>query len=85
MAWNVLGKILIRVEILKEFQHRLRNREPADAWQDFVEITNEIVQILMKKNTSKGHEFTLAELIIVIEELRKEKLLDMMDSKLNCY
>ena len=70
---EITGKNLIKEEVRKEFQHRLRNREPAEVWQDFVKTSNEIVQVLLQKSTNSGPEFTLAELIIVIDELRKGK------------
>ena len=40
---EITGKELIKEEIRKEFEHRLRNRKPADEWQDFVQTSNEIV------------------------------------------
>ena len=70
---EITGKQLIKEEIRKEFDHRLRNREPADVWQDFVQTSNEIIEVLMGKITDNGPEFTLAELSQVIEELRKGK------------
>ena len=70
---EITGKNLIKEEVRKEFQHRLRNREPAEGWQDFVKTSNEIVHELMKKNTNNGPPFTLEELIVVIEELKKGK------------
>ena len=70
---EITGKELIKEEIRKEFEHRLRNRKPAEEWEDFVTASNDIVKLLMEKMTDNGPEFTLAELLIVIAELRRGK------------
>lgn len=70
---EISGKELIKEEIRKEFRHRLRNRKPKEEWEQFVETSNEIVQLLMEKVTDNGPEFTMDELSVVIKELRKGK------------
>ena len=70
---EITGKELIKEEIRKEFEHRLRNRKPADEWEDFVQASNDIVQVLMEKMTDNGPEFTLPEVMQVIEELKRGK------------
>ena len=70
---EITGKKLIKEEIRKEFEHRLRNRNPAEGWHEFVQTTDEIVKLLMEKVTDNGHDFTLAELKEVIDELKKGK------------
>ena len=70
---EITGKELIKEEIRNEFEHRLRNRQPVEAWQDYVQTSNEIVKALMSKSTNNEPAFTLAELSPVIKELRKGK------------
>ena len=70
---EITGKELIKEEVRKEFDHRLRNRKPAEEWEQYVKTSNEIVQILMGKMTDDGPQFTMEELIAIIKELRRGK------------
>ena len=71
---EITDKERIKEEIRKEFEHRLRNRKPANEWEEFVQAGNEAVQALMEKMTNdNGPPFTLEELLIVIKELKRGK------------
>ena len=56
---EITGKELIKEEICKEFKHRLRNRKPAEEWEDYVQTSNDMVQTLMEKMTDNRPAFTV--------------------------
>ena len=64
---------LIKNEIIKEFEHRLRNREPMDGWENFVQISNELVETLMTAEVTDGNDFTFEELTAAIMKMKKKK------------
>ena len=70
---EITDKERIKEEIRKEFEYRLRNRQPANGWEEFVQTGNDLVQALMEKIGDNGPAFTLEELLIVIKELKKGK------------
>ena len=70
---EITGKELIKKEVSKEFKHRLRNRKPAEGWEEYVKTCNEIVHLLMEKTANNGPKFTMEELIAVIKDLRRGK------------
>ena len=63
----------IKHEIIEEFRYRLRNRQPADGWEKYVELSNELVDLLMSVEVENGEDFTLEELINAIRKLKKKK------------
>ena len=67
------GEELIKEEFVKEFQHRLRNRDPDENWVEYTETVNEIVKMLMEREIEGGSVLTIEELKKVIKELRRAK------------
>ena len=64
---------LIKHEILKEFKSRLRNREPDRGWENYVKVSNELVELLMSANVEIGPDFSLDELLEAIKKLKRGK------------
>ena len=52
----------IKTEVKNEFIFRLRNREPAEGWEGYVEATNRVVEELLKNQDESSPAFTLEEL-----------------------
>ena len=63
----------IKQEAMNEFQHRLRNRQPAPGWEEYVKTTNKIVELLMNSKVVDGTDFTMEELLAAIKRLKKKK------------
>ena len=70
---EIFSKDLIKHEVLEEFKSRLRNREPAEDWEDFVHVSNELVELLMTAEVEDGANFSLEELLAAIKKLIKKK------------
>ena len=70
---EIFSEDLIKNEILEEFKNRLRNRDPGEGWENYVEATNELVELLMSTEVANGPDFTLQELISAIKRLKKGK------------
>jgi hypothetical protein len=70
---EVFSKEAIKQEILDEFKGRLRNRQPAEGWENYVKLTNELVEILIHADGEDGLDFTIEELLIAIKKLKKKK------------
>ena len=70
---EVFSKEAIKQEILDEFKSRLRNRQPAEGWENYVEVTNELVEILSQADGDDVTEFTIEELLTAIKKLKKKK------------
>ena len=70
---EIFSKELIKHEVLEEFKNRLRNRQPMEGWEDFVDISNKLVELLMSAEVVDGEDFTLEELIASIMKLKKKK------------
>ena len=63
----------IKQEAIKEFQFRLRNREPGKGWEEYVRTTNKLVELLMSVDIGNSTDFTLAELLAAIKRLKRKK------------
>ena len=63
----------IKQEVITEFKHRLRNREPRNGWEEYVRMTNKLVEMLMSADIASGEDFTVAELEIAIKRLKRKK------------
>ena len=63
----------IKQEAIKEFQYRLRNREPGKGWEEYVRMTNKLVDLLMSVDLVNSNDFTLMELIAAINRLKRKK------------
>ena len=63
----------IKQEVVKEFEHRLRNRKPMEGWEEYVRITNKVVETLMSADIASGADFTFDELVIAIKRLKRKK------------
>ena len=70
---EVYSKDAIKQEILAEFKNRLRNRKPAEGWEDYVETTNKLVEILIHSDGEDGPDFTIDELLLAIKKLKRNK------------
>jgi exonuclease III len=70
---EVFSKEAIKHEILDEFKTRLRNRQPSEGWEDYVEITNKLVELLLDVDGEDGPDFTLEELVLAIKKLKRNK------------
>ena len=51
----------------------MRNRQPSEDWVEYTQTRNEIVRVLMEKETDNGEEFSMDELMSVIKDLKKKK------------
>ena len=60
----------IKDEINKEFQHRLRNRNPAPGWEGYVRTINEIVDILLQNTSDSSTPFSKEEMTDAIKKLK---------------
>ena len=49
----------IKAEVKKEFEHRLRNREAAKGWENYVETTNELVDSILNGEAESRAALTL--------------------------
>ena len=70
---EITGECLIKNEFRKEFQHRLRNREPHDDWVNYVKNINELLQVLLHCQADETPEFTMEELKKAIKKLKRKK------------
>ena len=70
---EIFSEESIRHEILGEFKNRLRNREPAEGWENYVKVSNELVELLMSADVENCCDFTIEELILAIKKLKKRK------------
>ena len=70
---EVFSEEVIKHEILEEFKNRLRNREPAKGWENYVKVSNELVELLMSAEVESCPDFTLEELLGAIRKLKKGK------------
>ena len=61
----------IKDEIRKEFKNRLRNREPEDDWEGYVEATNSVVEQLIKCANDNSPDFSREELDDAIIKMKK--------------
>ena len=59
----------IKDEVRKEFEHRLRNRDPAPGWEGYVETTNELVETLLKSQAENKEPFSQDELKDAIKKI----------------
>lgn len=60
----------IKDEVRKEFQHRLRNREPCEGWDGYVDTTNSVVEELLKDVDDRSSPFTFEEMKDAISKLK---------------
>lgn len=70
---EVSGEVLIKNEFSKEFQHRLRNREPHDEWENYTNNINELLKILLHCQVDETPEFSMKELKKAIGKLKRGK------------
>ena len=63
----------IKHEVIEEFKHRLRNRPPHKQWENYTQATNHLVEMILNVESEDCAEFTLGELILVINKLKKKK------------
>ena len=70
---EVSGSNVIKQESKNEFEYRLRNREPEKGWEEYVNMTNKLVRLLMSANVGSGINFTMSELTAAIQRLKKKK------------
>ena len=61
----------IKDEIRKEFEHRLRNREPEECWEGYVEATNSVVEQLLRETNDNSLPFSQEELVDAISKMKK--------------
>ena len=62
---------MIKEEVGKEFEFRLRNREPEEGWEGYVDATNSAVEELLKQTNDNSPPFTLKELDDAIRKMKK--------------
>ena len=70
---EVSSSNVIKQEAKNEFEYRLRNREPEKGWEEYVNMTNKLVRLLMSANVGSGINFTMSELTAAIQRLKKKK------------
>ena len=70
---EVYGDNLIKNEYRKEFQNRLRNREPDELWKEYTNNINQICQLLLENDTQSSPDFTDEELTSAIQKLKRGK------------
>ena len=61
----------IKNEVCKEFQYRLRNRDPEKGFEGYTEATNSIVEQLIQHTHDKSPAFTRKELDQAISKMKK--------------
>ena len=61
----------IKNEICKEFEHRLRNRDPEDGYEGYTNATNSIVEELLRHTHDESPPFTRKELDQAISKMKK--------------
>ena len=69
----VEGELAVMEEYVEEFKHRLRNREPANEWAEYVEETNQTVRKWLQGESKSSPPFSMKELEAVIKRLKKGK------------
>ena len=62
---------IIKEEVGKEFEFRLRNREPVEGWQGYVDAVNSTVEELLKQTKDTSPAFTPKELDDAISKMKK--------------
>ena len=60
----------IKSEVRKEFEHRLRNRKPADGWEGYVDTTNSIMEELLKEEDEISPPFSYEEMREAIDKMK---------------
>ena len=70
---KVEGEAAVVEAYAEEFQHRLRNREPAKEWEEYVAETNNMIRSWIKKDCRSSPAFTMKELRAIIKRLKKGK------------
>jgi hypothetical protein len=60
----------IKEEVRKEFEHRLRNRDPEPGWEGYVTATNEIVEMMLDNEDTNNDPFTYEEMEKVIKKMK---------------
>ena len=61
----------IKNEVLKEFEFRLRNREPDEGWEGYVQATNSAVEELLRFTKDDSPPFSRKELDHAISKMKK--------------
>ena len=70
---EVEGDAAIMEAYVQEFRHRLRNRKPADGWEEYVEETNNKIRTWLDGNCKDSPPFTMKELKAVVKRLKRGK------------
>ena len=72
---EIKGDGAIREAYKEEFEYRLRSREPAPGWENYVLETNEIIRNWLKSEDDSGSSppFKFQELWEVIKKLKEDK------------
>ena len=71
---EVTGETMIKNEIKKEFEHRLRNRAPHEEWKRYTDNINQIIDLLLlSDDVVESGAFTMEELLSGIDKLKEGK------------
>ena len=71
--WFTTDPNEIKEEVKKEFQHHLRNREPEEEWEGYVQATNDVVELILNEQCDNGPDFTDDELKEAINSMKTGK------------
>ena len=70
---EVSGETAVLEAYKEEFKHRLRSREPAKGWEEYVQETNKMIRTWLGGNCRSSPPFSMEELKAVIKALKKGK------------
>ena len=70
----------IKVEVQQEFQHRLRNREPEEGWEGYVQATNAVVEEMLREEDHGSPPFDMKELREAISKFKDGISPDFFDT-----
>ena len=60
----------IKNEVRREFEHRLRNRVADPEWEEYVKITNSVVEEMLNSEEEESPKFTLEEMKAAMSKMK---------------
>ena len=70
----------IKNEVQNEFKYRLRNRDPEEGWEGYVETTNSVVEELLRNDDDQSPPFDMEELKDAMRKLKDGISPDVFDT-----